>query len=353
MPLDHYVTLGCSGLRISPLCLGTMTFGEAWGWGASVADSEAILASFLDRGGNFVDTANFYTKGQSEQIIGDVLARDPSRRHRIVLATKFGVNPYPGDPNGGGTSTKTIIEACEQSLKRLRTDYIDLYWQHVWDPFTPIDETMRALDSLVTSGKVRYVGFSDTPAWKTAQAQTLACFRGWTKLIALQIEYSLLQRTVEDELTPMAKEMGLGVIAWSPLAGGLLSGKYRRQTGPVQQGGRSDSRAAMLGEREFGIVDALVEIASAHGVAPAAIALAWVLHRPGIAAPIVGARTTEQLLANVTALDVVLSADEIHRLDKLSAPPGTFLDWVRSMTPASVQCGATINGQDSNVNPLI
>ena len=197
MPLDHYVTLGRSGLRVSPFCLGAMTFGEEWGWGATVAESDAILSRFLERGGNFIDTANGYTKGHSETIIGDCLARDRARRDRVVIATKFFTNLYAGDPNGGGASRKAIIASCEQSLRRLQTDYIDLYWMHLWDKFTPIDETMRALDDLVRDGKVRYIGFSDTPAWKVAQAQVQAQFRGWTPLIALQIEYSLVERTVD------------------------------------------------------------------------------------------------------------------------------------------------------------
>src|ERR1700704_2991119 len=229
MALNDYVTLGHSGLRVSPLCLGTMTFGEEWGWGATVAESEAILSRFLERGGNFVDTANGYTLGHSERIIGDYFARDPGKRDRVVIATKFFTNLYPGDPNGGGASRKSLVAACEQSLRRLQTDYIDLYWMHLWDRFTPIDETMRALDDLVQTGKVRYIGFSDTPAWKVAQAHTLARLRGWTPLVALQIEYSLIERTVEGELLPMALECGLGVTPWSPLRGGVLSGKYTRE----------------------------------------------------------------------------------------------------------------------------
>jgi aryl-alcohol dehydrogenase-like predicted oxidoreductase len=228
MPLDNYVTLGRSGLRVSPMCLGAMTFGEDWGWGSSVADTQAILDRFLERGGNFIDTANAYTKGHSEKIIGDHVGRHPSKRDRVVLATKFLSNLYRGDPNGGGAHRKAIVSACEQSLRRLQTTYIDLYWMHAWDATTPIEETLRALDDLVREGKVRYIGFSDTPAWKCAEAQTIARFRGWAPLIALQIEYSLLQRTVEGELIPMALELGLGVTPWSPLKSGVLSGKYTR-----------------------------------------------------------------------------------------------------------------------------
>jgi aryl-alcohol dehydrogenase-like predicted oxidoreductase len=214
MPLNSYVTLGRSGLRVSPFCLGTMTFGEDWGWGATPEDSSKFLGAFLERGGNFIDTANFYTRGHSEKIIGDFIAQDRARRERMVLATKFFGNLYPGDPNGGGAGRKAILAQCEQSLRRLQTDYIDLYWLHMNDRFTPIEETLRALDDLVASGKVRYIGFSDTPAWRAAQAQTIAHFRGWTPLISLQIEYSLLERTVEGELIPMAQDMGLGVTPW-------------------------------------------------------------------------------------------------------------------------------------------
>ena len=206
MSLDQYVTLGRSGLTVSPFCLGAMTLGDDWGWGSSVEDAEAILTTFIERGGNFIDTANAYTKGHSEKIIGDYVRQRHSRRDQLVIATKFFANLFPGDPNGGGASRKSIAAACDESLRRLQTDYIDLYWMHLWERYTPIDETMRALDDLVTAGKVRYIGFSDTPAWKVAQAQMVASFRGWAPLIALQIEYSLIERSVEGELIPMAAE---------------------------------------------------------------------------------------------------------------------------------------------------
>src|SRR5579862_9006222 len=207
MALNDYLTIGKSGLRVSPFCLGAMTFGDDWGWGSSVAESEAIIARFMERGGNFIDTANVYTKGHSEKIIGDFIGNDRSRRDRVVLATKFFGSLYPGDPNSGGAGRKTIVASCEQSLRRLQTDYIDLYWMHCWDRHTPIAETMRALDDLVAAGKVRYIGFSDTPAWKVTQAQVTAKMRGWTPLIALQLEYSLLERTIEGELIPAAEEL--------------------------------------------------------------------------------------------------------------------------------------------------
>lgn len=205
-----------------------MTFGEDLGWGSSVEESKAILDRYIELGGNFIDTANGYTKGHSETIIGDHIAHDREKRDRLVIATKFSTNLYPGDPNGGGSNRKSIIAACEQSLRRLQTDYIDLYWLHNWDKNTPIEETMAALHALVASGKVRYIGVSDTPAWKAAQAQLIAQFRGWPQFIATQIEYSLAERTVEGELVPMAEELGMGVVPWSPISGGRLSGKYTR-----------------------------------------------------------------------------------------------------------------------------
>src|SRR3954447_7449314 len=320
MPLTDYVTLGKSGLRVSPFCLGAMTFGEDWGWGSSVAESEAIMAQFIDRGGNFIDTANVYTKGHSEKIIGDFIGRDRARRDRVVIATKFFGNLYPGDPNGGGANRKTIVSSCEQSLRRLQTDYIDLYWMHCWDRHTPIEETMRALDDLVAAGKVRYIGFSDTPAWKVAQAQTMARFRGWAPLVALQIDYSLLERTVEAELIPMAMELGLGVTPWSPLRGGALSGKYTRDNATTAKADRGERVTTALGDKAFAIIDELIRIGRVHGTTPAAVALAWVRSRPGVASTIIGARRLEHLEQTLSALDVRLAADDIASLDKLSKP---------------------------------
>ncbi|HSH76514.1 MAG TPA: aldo/keto reductase, partial [Longimicrobiales bacterium] len=324
MPLDHYVTLGRSGLRVSPLCLGAMTFGEDWGWGSSIADSEAILARYVERGGNFIDTANAYTKGHSEKIIGDFVRKGGARRDQLVIATKFFANLFPPDPNAGGASRKSLTAACDESLRRLRTDYIDLYWMHLWDRFTPIDETMRALDDLVSAGKVRYIGFSDTPAWKVAQAQVTAAFRGWTPLVALQIEYSLIERTVEGELVPMARELGLGVTPWSPLRGGVLTGKYTRENKDTVEPGRGDRVKAFLTERTFTIVDELIRIAREHESTPAAVALAWVQSRPGVDSTIIGARTMDQLESNLDALSVDLSPADVEALDAVSEPTLSF-----------------------------
>ena len=282
MPLDHYVTLGRSGLRVSPLCLGAMTFGEDLGWGSSVEESQQIIDRYIELGGNFIDTANFYTKSHSEKIIGDHVGRHPARRDRLVIATKFSGNLYPGDPNGGGSGRKSIVGACENSLRRLQTDYIDLYWLHNWDVHTPIDETMAALDDLVRAGKVRYLGVSDTPAWKVAEANVTARFRGWSAFIGLQIEYSLLERTVEQELVPMARELGLGITPWSPLKSGALSGKYTRKNAGQVKADRGFFLDPFLNEKTYALVDELEVIAKAHDSTVARVALAWVQAQPGV-----------------------------------------------------------------------
>jgi aryl-alcohol dehydrogenase-like predicted oxidoreductase len=348
--LSDYVTLGRSGLRVSPFCLGTMTFGEEWGWGSTVPESETILAKFMERGGNFIDTANGYTRGHSERIIGDFIAHDRSRRDRIVIATKFLTNLFPGDPNGGGANRKSLTAACENSLRRLRTDYIDLYWMHAWDKFTPIDETMRALDDLVQAGKVRYIGFSDTPAWKVAQAQTLADLRGWTRLVALQIEYSLVERTVEGELIPMAMELGLGVTPWSPLRGGVLSGKYRRDN--QLKADRGERVTAFLTDRVYAIIDELVRIAGELGTTAAAVALAWVQSRPGVVSTIIGARRLEQLDQNLAALDLTLTPDHVAALNQLSEPALNFPAAFLKFSTSFMHAGATVNGEPSQLMPL-
>ena len=352
MALTDYVTLGRSGLRVSRFCLGTMTFGEDWGWGSSVAESEAIMARFFEKGGNFLDTANVYTKGHSEKIIGDYAGKNRSRRDRLVIATKFYGNLHPGDPNAGGAGRKNIIASCEQSLRRLQTDYIDLYWMHAWDRFTPIDETMCALNDLVRSGKVRYIGFSDTPAWKVAQAQTLAGFHGWAPLVALQIEYSLLERTVEGELIPMAIDMGLGVTPWSPLKSGALSGKYTRQNAATAKPDRGERVTTTLDDRAFAIIDEVIRIARERGTTPAAVALAWVQGRPGVASTIIGARRIDQLDQNLTALETKLTAAEVASLDKLSQPTLGFPAMFLRVASMFAHGGATVDGEPSDRWPL-
>ena len=349
MPLDSYITLGRSGLRVSPFCLGAMTFGEDLGWGSSVPDSEAILSRYLADGGNFVDTANGYNMGHSEKIIGDSFAQGKGRRQRVVLATKFFFNLFAGDPNGGGASRKAIVAQCDESLRRLQTDYIDLYYLHNWDRFTPVDETMRALDGLVEAGKVRYIGFSDAPAWKVAQAQTIAQFRGWAPLIALQIEYSLMERTVEGELIPMAEELGMGVLPWSPLKMGALSGKYTRENGVKMQG----HRAAFVGEltgKRYDIIDAARKVAAELQTDVASVALAWVQSRPGVSSTIIGARTMQHLEANLKALDLKLSPRQIESLNNASKPVLNFpADFNTNRSPSFAHAGATVNGIPSTL----
>jgi len=352
MPLNDYVSLGRSGLRVSPFTLGAMTFGEDNGWGCSPAEAEAMMTEYLERGGNFIDTANLYTNGHSEKIVGDFLARDPGRRERIVLGTKFFGNLYPGDPNGGGAGRKAVVQQAEQSLRRLQTDYIDVYWLHNWDRGTPIEETLRALDDLVTAGKIRYVGLSDLPAWKAAEAQVVARFRGWTPAIGLQVEYSLLERTVEGDLVPMAREQGLGVMPWSPLRSGFLSGKFSRS----RRGEVDTLRTPLVGlpsEHDYEIIDTLDAVAAEAGLSPAAVALAWVQSRPGVTSTLIGARRLDQLRVNLDAVDVRLTPDQIATLDKVSAPTLNFpADNNRLLAPILQFGGSTVDGVTYPVSPL-
>jgi aryl-alcohol dehydrogenase-like predicted oxidoreductase len=344
MPLNHYVTLGRSGLRVGPFCLGAMTFGEDLGWGSSVTDSNRIMDRYIERGGNFIDSANSYTRGHSEKIIGDHIGRDSRKRERLVLATKFFANLHLGDPNGGGANCKTIHAQLHESLRRLQTDYVDLYWMHAWDRFTPIDETMRVLDDLVSAGKVRYIGCSDTPAWKVVQAHVAAQLRGWTRLAALQIEYSLLQRTVEGELMPMAQELGLGVTPWSPLARGALTGKYKRDGKGKHKPERTFGMSELNEDRTYDVVEAVEGIAKELGTTTARVALAWVKDRPGVASTIIGARTMAQLDDNLDALDVRLPPEAVTRLDAVSKPTLNFPAEILTYAASSAYSGTNIHG---------
>jgi len=354
MDLTNYRTLGKSGLRVSPLTLGTMTFGEEWGWGSTPADAEAIMSKYIAAGGNSIDTANIYTKGHSEKIIGDYLKRNDIRRDQLVLSTKFYCNLYPGDPNSGGASRKTIISSLENSLRRLQTDYVDLYWMHAFDPFTPIEETMSALHDLVASGKVRYIAVSDTPAWKVAQSQMIAQFRGWSAFAGLQIEYSLLERTVEGELIPMAQDLGLGVMPWSPLRGGILSGKYTRANqGETQSGRNSLEGGTHFDENTYQIIDRLTELAKEKETTPASVALAWVVSRPGVTSTIIGARTMSQLDQNLQSLAVSLSTDDVTSLDQISKPLLNFpAELIHNRAVHLAQAGTTVNEVTSLKLPL-
>lgn len=350
MSLDAYVTLGRSGLRVSPFTLGTMTFGEDWGWGASPDESKEILAAYVDRGGNSIDTANLYTNGHSERIIGDFLAGQSAVRDRLVLATKFFGNLYENDPNGGGPGRKAIVQQLENSLRRLQTDYIDLYWLHNFDPATPVEETLRALDDLVSAGKIRYVGFSDVPAWATAEAATIARLRGWAPVIALQLEYSLLERTSEGELIPMAQAMGMGVMPWSPLRSGFLSGKYSSSstTDVDTTRGRAPSEA------DFVVIDAVKSVADEVGATSAQVALAWLAGRPAVTSIVIGARRMHQFVNNLGALDVTLTDAQRAKLEEVSTPRLNFpADNNRLLAPSMQFAGATVDGRPSTVSPLL
>lgn len=351
MPLNHYLTLGRSGLRVSPFALGAMTFGEdPGGAGTSVEQSERILVTYLDLGGNFIDTANFYTNGHSEKILGDWFAAHPGRRDRVVVASKFFGNMFPGDPNGGGAGRASIIGQLHNTLRRLNTDYLDVYWLHNWDRHTPIEETMRTLDDLVRAGKVRYIGFSNTPAWVTAQAQTTALLRGWTPLIALQVEYSLLARTVEGELAPLADQQGMALVPWSPLKNGFLSGKYRRGAGVTDS-----ARSAFVGgpdDAQFDVIEAVAAIAAELETSPAAVALAWLLARQQTVVPIIGARRVEHLEDNLAGLDVHLTAEHRRVLDEVSAPTLGYPAEMNGAMRAMLQfAGSTVDGEPSTVYP--
>jgi aryl-alcohol dehydrogenase-like predicted oxidoreductase len=345
MALDRYVTLGRSGLRVSPFALGAMTFGEdPGGAGCSVEESEKILTAYLERGGNFIDTANFYTNGHSEKILGDYFAARPGQRSRVVLASKFFFNMFPGDPNGGGAGRSSIIAQLDQTLRRLRTDYLDLYWLHNWDRHTPVEETMRTLDDLVRSGKIRYLGFSNVPAWVTAQAQTMALLRGWTPLIALQVEYSLLERSVEAEIAPLALDQHLALVPWSPLKNGFLSGKYRPGASVTDS-----VRTAFVGgpsESDYEVISAVAAL----GLPSAAVALAWLRSRPGTVVPILGARRLSHLIDNLT--EVTLTDDQLEALTSVSEPalgyPATLHGSLRAMLQFA---GSTVDGEPSSVYP--
>jgi aryl-alcohol dehydrogenase-like predicted oxidoreductase len=313
----RYRLLGKSGLRVSELCLGTMTFGEDWGWGSSKHESRQILDAFFEAGGNFIDTANIYTAGTSETILGEFLKGE---RDRAVLATKY-TNTMPGsDPNAGGNQRKNMMRSVEASLKRLQTDFIDLYWLHIWDKITPIDEVMRAFDDLVRQGKILHAGVSDMAAWAVARANTLAEFRGWTPFVGLQIEYSLIERTVERELLPMAESLGLGVTAWSPLAGGVLTGKYAEGKAAADDRMNSEMMKGFdsAGERARAIVAEVQTVAREVGRSSAQVALAWLRQRSLPVIPIIGARRMEQFKDNLACLDLTLNEAQAGRLDAAS-----------------------------------
>jgi aryl-alcohol dehydrogenase-like predicted oxidoreductase len=353
-----YYLLGKSGLRVSEICLGTMTFGKEWGWGASKEESRKIFDAYVDVGGNFIDTANIYTGGTSEKYVGDFVSYD---RDRFVIATKYTSNTRAGDPNAGGNHRKNMVQSLEASLRRLNTDYIDLYWVHAWDQTTPIEEMMRALDDMVKSGKILYIGISDAPAWIVSQANTLANLKGWTEFSSIQIEYSLIERTSERELLPMANALDIRITAWSPLGSGVLTGKYSKSSNkalidnPVNKDynqkesitndsntrtGSSSSKSdeqndnrlnvasfseisnTLLKERNLRIAEEVVNIAQEIKRTPSQVSLNWIrqskMNFRNKIIPIIGAKNLVQINDNLACMEFVLSDDQIQRLNEIS-----------------------------------
>ncbi len=328
MTIDSYYTLGRSGLRVSRLALGTMTFGDELGWGASEETARQLFNAYIDAGGNFLDTADLYTNGTSETLLGKYVA-ERNLRDRVVIATKFTFNAEPGNPNAGGNGRKNIMRAVEGSLKRLGTNYIDLYILHAWDRITPAEEVMRTLDDLVRSGKVRYIGLSDTPAWYAARSQTLAEWRGYEPISALQLEYSLVERNIEREFVPLGLELGMGIMVWSPLASGLLSGKYKPDSTSTE--GRlammKDSKNPAfqkMTDRNWKIVAELEQVAQEIGHSMAQVAVNWTVHQPGIGSVIIGATKLSQLEDNLQALEFEIPSELNDRLKTASQPEAQF-----------------------------
>ncbi|EGG43829.1 oxidoreductase [Streptomyces griseoaurantiacus M045] len=349
LTLDTYRLLGRSGLRVSPLALGAATFGTEWGWGAERDEARKLFDRYTELGGNFFDTASTYTNGRSERLLGEFARGD---RDKLVLATKYSTLRRPGDPNSGGTHRKSMLASVEGSLRQLNTDHIDLLYLNIWDFRTPVEEILRGLDDLVRLGKVLYVAISSAPAWQVSRMQAIADLRGWSPLIAVETEYSLIERTAERDLIPMAREMGLGVVPFSPLGGGVLTGKYRREdrdrAGSVAGETANDRKSlnVALGwvtDRNLAIADVVKEVASELGRTPAQVALAWALNAPGVTAPIIGARTPAQLEDNLGALEVDLTPSQLARLDEVSAielgnPHATLAsDHIRTVTSGDMR----------------
>jgi len=318
----RYKIFGKSGLRVSELCLGTMTFGTELGWGNTKEESKKVFDRFVQEGGNFFDTANLYTNGTSERFLGEFIA---SQRKRFVVATKYTMNTDPDDPNAGGNHRKNLMRSVEESLKRLHTDYIDLLWVHAWDSLTPIDEMMRALNDLVVQGKVLYIGASDMPAWVVARANTLAELMGWSPFIALQLEYSLVERSIENDFFQMCQMLDLGLTAWSPLGMGVLTGKYlNAQKEEMRFSHMERWKGRYLTGKNTAITQEVVAIAKERDVSPAQVALRWVLDQNRRTIPIIGAKNVEQLEDNLKSIDLTLNEEENARLDAVSKIPLRF-----------------------------
>ena len=322
--MNEYVTLGRSGLIVSPFCLGTMTFGNDR-WGSSDEEARRIFDRYVEEGGNFLDCADGYAEGKSEEVLGRFIA-ESKLRDKVVLATKFTFAAEEGNPNSGGNGRKNAYRALEGSLRRLGTDYVDLYWMHVWDMITPVEEVVETLSTLVRASKIRYYGFSDVPAWYVARAVTLAEERGLVPPIALQLEYSLVERNIEREHVTAAQELGLGICPWSPLASGFLSGKYTREGATSSKGSRLDvlkeSNNPVFNkftEQNWKVLDVLQDAAKQLGRSAAQVALNWVTTQPGVTSTIIGATKIKQLEDNVAALSFAIPPDLRQKLDDAGA----------------------------------
>jgi aryl-alcohol dehydrogenase-like predicted oxidoreductase len=358
--MDHYYLLGRSGLRVSRLALGTMNFGTGGfhaAYGKAADEARPVFRRYLEAGGNFIDTADFYTAGESEALLGAFIA-EAGARDRVVLTTKFTNSVAAGDPNAGGNGRKHMIRAAEASLRRLRTDYIDLFLLHTWDRITPVEEVMRTFDDLTRAGKIRYAGLSDVPAWYAARAQTLAETHALAPLVGLQLPYSLVERTIEAEHVPAAHVLGLGLTAWSPLGGGFLTGKYRGDGPGLAGDGRlalPGSAAAVWTSRHWDVLAAVRTVAEALGVTMAQVALNWVATQPGVAAAIVGASSADQLGSSLGALDFELPPELRAVLDEASAVPPASV--YRMFTPAYqgwlVSPGAKVGDKPAGYRPAV
>jgi aryl-alcohol dehydrogenase-like predicted oxidoreductase len=343
MKLNEYTTLGRTGLRVSPLCLGTMTFGTEWGFGAEESVSRQQFDRYLDAGGNFIDTADGYTNGHAEELVGKFVT-EGKLRDRLVIATKYTFGALPGNPNGGGNGRKNLYRALEGSLRRLKTDYVDLYYLHAWDTFTPVEEVLSTMDDLVSEGKIRYYGMSDTPAWYFTRMQTLAEREGKERMATLQLEYSLAERNIEREHIPAAQELGIGLCPWSPLAGGFLSGKYKREGNSGRGEGRLTGRGSIFNkftEHNWRVLEVLQAVSKQLGKQPAQVALNWLVTQPGVTSVILGARSTVQLEDNLASLDISIPAELRERLDIASAPEEVhpynfYVPWMQARVSGNV-----------------
>lgn len=338
----NYKLFGKSGLRVSELALGTMTFGEEWGWGVSREESKKVFDMYAEAGGNFIDTANRYTEGTSEEYVGDFVSHD---RDHFVVATKYTLFTRRDDPNFSGNHRKNMMQALDASLKRLKTDYIDLYWLHAWDFTTPEDEVLRALDDMVRTGKILYIGISDTPAWIVSRMNAIAELRGWTQFTGLQIKYSLLERTVERELLPMARKLDIAVTPWAALGGGILSGKYNKKK---DEEGRAKIYKS-INDENLRIAGEVIKVAEEIGKTPSQVAINWVRQQPGVIIPIIGAKTEKQLKDNLECLNFTLSEKHMTQLSEASKIDMGFPhDFLTSETIVDIIYGGTKDKIDNH-----